>query len=226
MDEPKDVKDAATTQEHLARIADEVQRCQRCDLYMGARRAVPGTGNPLAEVMLVGEAPSASDDHKGYPFSGPSGAFLDELLEMAGLSREGVYLTNLVRHRVPGSRELLPGEIAACADYLTRQIAAIDPLVIVALGRGALARFLPGAKISSVHGQAKLAHGRIVVAMYNPAAALHREELRDTVVGDFRQALPAALVEAHRLAAEGKIGPHAGTSSSSSPDDPQQLSLF
>src|SRR5271165_6539337 len=104
MDEPKDVKDAATTQEHLARIADEVQRCQRCDLYMGARRAVPGTGNPLAEVMLVGEAPSASDDHKGYPFSGPSGAFLDELLEMAGLSRQGVYLTNLVRHRVPGSR--------------------------------------------------------------------------------------------------------------------------
>jgi uracil-DNA glycosylase len=210
--------DEEKAQQELDRIAEEVQRCQRCDLYVGATQAVPGSGNPLAEVMLVGEAPSAYDDRRGYPFSGPSGQFLDELLEMAGLSRTEVYLTNMVRHRVPDSRELLAGEIAACADYLTRQITAIDPLLIVALGRGALARFLPGTKISRVHGQAKVVGGRVVVAMYNPAAALHREELRETVISDFKLTLPAALAEARRLAA---------SSSSRPPDDqPQQPSLF
>ncbi|MGO8950862.1 MAG: uracil-DNA glycosylase [Ktedonobacterales bacterium] len=219
-----DVKDVA--QRQLDVIAEEVKRCQRCDLYIGARQAVPGSGNPRAEVMLVGEAPSAYDDRRGYPFSGPSGKFLDELLEMAGLNREAIYLTNMVRHRVPGSRELTPAEIGACAGYLTRQIAAIDPLVLVALGRGALARLLPGAKISSIHGQAKVSRGRIVVAMYNPAAALHREELRETVVSDFKHALPAALAEAHRLAALGKIGSLAESSTDSSREDPQQLSLF
>lgn len=210
----------AAMDDTLEVIADEVRACARCDLRIGARNAVPGSGRADAEVFLVGEAPSLYDDRKGYPFSGPSGAFLDELLALAGLSRAEVYLTNLVKHRSPESRELLPVEIAACADYLTRQIAVVNPKVIVALGRGALARFLPGAKISQVHGQAKLAGGRVVVAMYNPAAALHREELRATVEDDFRRALPAALAEARRLSAEGKLIP---------PDDqppPQQMSLF
>jgi DNA polymerase len=213
----EDIRESArlAAQQELDRIAEEVQRCQRCDLYIGAKQGVPGTGNPLAEVMLVGEAPSAYDDRRGYPFSGPSGQFLDELLELAGLSRAEVFLTNMVRHRVPDSRELLAGEIAACADYLTRQIATIDPLVIVALGRGALTRFLPKTKISRVHGQAKVAGGRVVVAMYNPAAALHREELRDTVVQDFTHAVPAALAEARRLAA-----------SRPRDDQPVQPSLF
>ena len=110
--------------------------------------------------------------------------------------------------------------MAACADYLNRQIAAVNPKVIVALGRGALARFLPGGKITRDHGQAKVVGGRIVVAMYNPAAALHREELRATVEDDFRRALPAAIAEARRLSAEGRLTPP--------PDEPppQQLSLF
>ena len=220
-------RDAKHVQRQLDQIAAEVQVCQRCDLYIGAQKPVPGSGDPLAEVMLVGEAPSAYDDRRGYPFSGPSGQFLDELLTLAGLSRSDVFLTNMVRHRVPESRQLLPGELAACADYLNRQISAIDPLVIVALGRGALARFLPRAKISSVHGQAKLSSGRIIVAMFNPAAALHREELRQTVVDDFTHALPAALIEARRLAAEGKIGSTpAASASSDDNDNPQQLSLF
>lgn len=204
----------------LAAIANETRGCTRCDLYIGARNAVPGIGNPRAEVFLVGEAPSMYDDRRGYPFSGPSGDFLDELLEMAGLRRADVFLTNLVKHRSPESRELAPSEVAACADYLTRQIAAVNPKVIVALGRGALARFLPGGKITRDHGQAKVMGGRVVVAMYNPAAALHREELRATVEDDFRRALPAAIAEARRLSAEGRLTPP--------PDEPppQQLSLF
>ncbi len=210
--------------EALQQIAAEVQVCQRCDLYRDARQGVPGNGNPQAEVMLIGEAPSVFDDRRGYPFSGPSGAFLDELLEVAGLNRADVYLTNVVKHRVPDGRELQPGEIAACAGFLARQIATINPLVIVTLGRAALTRFLPGSRISHIHGQAKPVNGRIVVAMYNPAAALHQEALRQTVLNDFTWALPAALEEARRLSAEGRMGQPRQPGRDELP--PEQLTLF
>jgi uracil-DNA glycosylase family 4 len=212
-------------EELLAQIAAEVQVCTRCELYRGARQGVPGAGSATAEVMLVGEAPSLYDDRRGYPFSGPSGAYLDELLARAGLRRSEVFLTNLVRHRVPEGAELLPGQIAACAGYLTRQLAAVDPLVVVALGSKATARFLPGTRISRVHGQARLHEGRVIVAMYNPAAALHREELRQTVEDDFARALPTALAEARRLEAEGRLR-RSGGRGHGDEEPPQQMTLF
>lgn len=206
------------TNSELSHIADEVARCQACDLHLGARLAVPGSGDPHAEVMLIGEAPSAYDDRSGRPFSGPTGVFLDELLALAGMSRAEVFLTNVVKHRLPAGQELSPAQIAACAPYLTRQIAAVDPIMIVTLGRYALARFLPKARISAIHGQARLHSGRVLLALYNPAAALHREELRETVVQDFTHALPLALAEARRIAGEGRPrGDEPG---------PQQMSLF
>jgi DNA polymerase len=195
-----------TPEELLEEIAAETRVCTRCPLHEGAHSAVPGEGPARAEILLIGEAPSHVDDRRGTPFSGPSGVFLDELLARAGLSRAEVFLTNIVKHRSPDSRELTAQEVSACASYLTRQIAAINPILIVALGRGAAKRFFPRARITEMHGQAQLVDGRIVVAMYNPAAALHREELRQTVVADFTNALPAALAEARRLAAEGKLG--------------------
>lgn len=208
------------TDDKLSRIAEETQRCQACDLHVGARLAAPGEGDPHAEAMLIGEAPSAFDDRSGRPFSGPTGVFLDELLALAGLRREHIYLTNVVKHRLLAGNELTPQEIAACAPYLTRQIAAVNPILIVTLGRYALARFLPKARISAIHGQARRQGGRILLAMYNPAAALHREELRETVIRDFTHALPAALAEARRLTAGGRPGPHEDE------PGPQQMSLF
>ena len=206
----------------LSAVAADAAACTRCDLHRGARQAVPGTGNPHAEIMLIGEAPSQFDDRSGAPFSGPSGGFLDELLALIALRRDEVFLTNIVKHRVPGSRELAPGEIHACAPYLTRQIAALNPTLVVTLGRGALRHFIPTGRISQLHGQARVVQGRMVVAMYNPAAALHQEALRQTVVDDFRRAIPAALAEARRLAAAGAPGP------TPTPDDdaPQQMTLF
>ena len=206
----------------LDAVAADVAACTRCELHRGARRAVPGTGNRTAELMLIGEAPSQFDDRSGVPFSGPTGAFLDELLALIGLRRDAVFLTNIVKHRVPGGRELAPGEIQACAPFLERQIAALDPLVVVALGRGALHHFIPSGKISQLHGQARVVRGRMVVAMYNPAAALHQEALRQTVIDDFRRAIPAALAEARRLAAAGALAP------ATEPDDdaPRQMTLF
>lgn len=211
-------------EEALERIAAETRVCTLCALHIGARNAVPGIGNPHAEVMLIGEAPSAYDDRSGAPFTGPSGVFLDELLAAAGKSRPEIYLTNLVKHHPPENRELHPDEISACAGYLVREIAAVSPILIVTLGRGALQWFLPNARISTQHGQARLHRGRILLAMYNPAAGLHREELHDVIVADFTRALPAALTEARRLLAEGKLTPHAPARE----DDagPQQMSLF
>ncbi len=215
-----------TPEEILDEIAAEVNVCEKCDLHIGAKHAVPGTGSPHAEVMLIGEAPSYVDDRRGAPFSGPSGLFLDELLALAGLSRAEVFLTNIVKHRSPESRALTPDEIVACAPYLTRQIAAVDPLVIVALGRGAASRFFPKVRITTMHGHAKLIDGRIVVAMYNPAAALHQEQLRATVLEDFRRALPAAIAEARQLAAEGKLARGTEATPREEEQPPQQLSLF
>lgn len=206
------------TSDELSRIAEETRRCEACDLHIGARLAVPGEGDPRAEVMMIGEAASAFDDRSGRPFSGPTGVFLDELLALAGMTREQVYLTNVVKHRLPAGHDLAPQEIAACAPYLTRQIAAVKPILIVTLGRYALARFLPRARISAIHGKTWPRDGRLLLALYNPAAALHREELRETVIHDFTYALPAALADARRLAAEG--GPREDE------PGPQQMSLF
>jgi DNA polymerase len=211
---------ASDDMNRMESIAAEINRCEACDLHIGARRGVPGAGDLQAEVMMIGEAPSSYDDRTGRPFSGPTGDFLDELLDLAGMRREQVYLTNVVMHRLPANRDLSPLEVAACAPFLNREIAAVNPILIVTLGRYALAHFLPKARITAIHGKAWPQGKRLMLAMYNPAAALHREELRSSVIADFATALPAALVEARSRT--GGVRPI--------PDEdnpgPQQLSLF
>ena len=213
----------------LEEVAAEVRVCTKCDLCKNTKNGVPGEGSPHAEVLFIGEAPGYHEDRQGRPFVGPAGQFLNELLGSVGLDRSTVFITNVVKHRPPENRDPLPDEIAACSDYLTRQIAALNPKVIVTLGRFSMARFFPNARISAIHGQAKKIDGRIVVAMYHPAAALHQSSLRQTVEEDFRRAIPAALAEARRLAAEGKLGGQPSGVAGDGRDDsppPQQLSLF
>jgi DNA polymerase len=176
--------------------------------------------------MLIGEAPGFNEDRLGRPFVGPAGGFLNELLEIAGLRRPDVFIANVVKHRPPDNRDPLPEEIAACSDYLTRQIAAIDPKVIVTLGRYSMARFFPGATISKIHGQYKVVDGRVVVAMYHPAAALHQQTLRQTLIDDFHTAIPSALAHARQLAAQGKLGNAAKADKEDDGKPPEQLSLF
>ncbi|GAC1458816.1 MAG: uracil-DNA glycosylase [Ktedonobacterales bacterium] len=209
----------------LEQIAVQVRDCTKCDLYKGTKHGVPGEGSAHAEVMLIGEAPGFNEDRQGRPFVGPAGGFLNELLEVAGLQRPDVFIANVVKHRPPENRDPLPEEIAACAEYLTHQIAAIDPKVIVTLGRFSMARFFPDARIGRIHGQYKVVDGRVVVAMYHPAAALHQQTLRQTLVDDFRTAVPAALAMARQLAAAGKLGKPANDQQSEG-EPPQQLSLF
>ena len=171
--------------------------CPLCELARTRTNAVPGTGNTRARIMLIGEAPGWQEDKEGLPFIGASGKFLTELIASAGLTREEVFITNIVKCRPPGNRDPFPDEISACAPYLDRQIALINPEVIVTLGRFSMARWFPGERISKIHGQAKKDGRRMIVPMYHPAAALHQSALRATIQEDFAR-LPKWLAEAER----------------------------
>ncbi len=171
----------------LTALYEEIADCPNCALARTRTQTVPGTGPAPADVMCIGEAPGAREDELGQPFVGPAGRLLDELLGAAGLSRESVYIANVVKCRPPGNRDPGPEEIAACRGYLERQIALVDPKVIVTLGRFSMAAWFPGESIGRIHGRARRVDGRLVMPMYHPAAALHRGDLRPALVADFQK---------------------------------------
>jgi uracil-DNA glycosylase family 4 len=216
----------------LSAVAVEARACTRCPLHVGRTQAVPGEGNPLSDVLLVGEGPGAREDATGRPFVGPAGQLLDELLQSIGWAREHVFIANVVKCRPPGNRDPEPDEISACRPYLDRQEAALDPAVIVTLGRHSLRRYLPDARIGEVHGRLRRSGGRFVFPMYHPAAALHQASLRETLFADMR-GLPAALlaarevIDAERTESVQAISPDpAPPAPTAETDDAEQMTLF
>lgn len=184
------------SEEVLRQIADEVSVCEKCELHHSRKRAVPGEGPANAEIMFIGEGPGFHENEQGRPFVGAAGKFLEELLASIGLKREQVFITNVVKCRPPGNRDPQPLEVETCTrEYLERQIQAINPRVIVTLGRYSMGFFLPNAKISNVHGQSMQARGRLIVPMYHPAAALHQGSLKPVVESDFAK-LPQLIARA------------------------------
>ncbi len=185
----------------LEAIATEVRACTACRLHVGRTQAVPGEGHPSTEVLFVGEGPGFNEDRQGRPFVGAAGSFLTELLGSVGWRRDEVFITNVVKCRPPDNRDPEPDEIAACAPFLRRQVEALDPALIVTLGRHSMGRFMPGARIGQVHGTTRPAdpetgaRGAEVFAMYHPAAALHQGSLRQTLLDDMAR-VPGALVAA------------------------------
>jgi len=171
----------------LSDVAAEVRVCTLCELSQSRTNAVPGSGPENAEVFFIGEGPGWHEDQQGIPFVGASGKFLTELIQRAGLQRENVFITNVVKCRPPGNRDPLPDEMEACAPYLNRQIDAIDPLIVVTLGRFSMSRYFPNERISRIHGQPRKIGRRLVVPMYHPAAALHQGSLRGAIEEDFDQ---------------------------------------
>jgi len=211
-----------STEEILKEVAAEVSVCTKCDLCKGRTKAVPGEGNPHAQVMFIGEGPVFHEDKQGRPFVGPAGQFLEELLASINLKRADVFITNVVKCRPPGNRDPQPAEIDACNGYLDRQIAAIDPQVIVTLGSFSMAKFFGGEKISAIHGRARKIDGRICIAMYHPAAGLHQQSLKESIRSDFKK-IPLVIAEAERLAAEGKMKAEPPKAKE---EPPEQLALF
>jgi uracil-DNA glycosylase len=210
-----------SSEDILQEVATEVSTCTKCKLCRGRTKAVPGEGNAHARILFIGEGPGYHEDKQGRPFVGPAGQFLDELLASINLKRPDVFITNVVKCRPPNNRDPEPDEIAACDNYLDRQIAAIQPQVIVTLGRFSMAKFFGNSKITTIHGRAQKKDGYICIAMYHPAAGLHRAELKDIIREDFKK-IPIVVAEAERMATE------APKQVPAKPQDepPQQLSLF
>lgn len=206
-------------EEELRQVAQEVSTCTKCALHYSRKLAVPGEGPANAEIMFIGEGPGFHENEQGRPFVGAAGKYLDELLTKINMKRAEVFIGNVVKCRPPGNRDPLPEELAACSDYLERQIQAINPKVIVTLGRFSMAHFLPNAKISSIHGQAMNVKGRLVIAMYHPAAALHQQSLKATIEADFAR-LPDLIAKAAQLP-ENKE-----QATEEKKPEPKQLSLF
>lgn len=196
----------------LNELYAEVAACQRCALYKTATRAVPGEGPGDARLMLIGEAPGFHEDQQGRPFVGAAGQFLEQLLASIGLKRQQVYIANVVKHRPPGNRDPMPGEMAACRPWLDDQISLIKPKMIVTLGRHSMERYFPGKTISKIHGTGYKKDGVIYFAMYHPAAALHQQSLRQAIEADMLK-IPTLLAEA-------------SDEERKTESQPQQLNLF
>lgn len=210
------------SEETLAQIAKEVSVCTNCALHHSRKKAVPGEGPAHAEIMFIGEGPGFHENEQGRPFVGAAGQFLDQLLAQAAVTRSDVWIGNVVKCRPPGNRDPLPEELASCDLYLERQIHAINPSIIVTLGRYSMNKFFPGAKISAVHGQMRKVGERFVIAMFHPAAALHQASLKPAILADFAK-LPELLKQARE--ALGKSAPEAKKEEPKE-DDLKQLSLF
>lgn len=226
----------------LNEIASQVAVCTRCQLHYSRKKSVPGEGPSAAEVMLIGEGPGFYENEQGRPFVGAAGKLLDELLARGGVKREEVFITNVVKCRPPGNRDPLPEELSACNEYLERQIEAINPKIIVTLGRYSMGKFLPMARISEAHGQPVWQRGRLIIPMYHPAAALHQPALKTTLERDFSKlgehiqnarkqstAQPQNPQKPPPPVESGAAAPPESSSGEPKPpkkDEPTQLSLF
>ncbi|MBC7236394.1 MAG: uracil-DNA glycosylase [Chloroflexi bacterium] len=178
----------------LEELHEQIRRCQKCRLYRGTTHAVPGEGPPHADIMFVGEAPGFHEDQQGRPFVGAAGQFLESLLASINLSRNDVFITNVVKHRPPNNRDPQVDELQACRPYLDRQIELIKPKMIVTLGRFSMELAWVDARISRIHGQPKKVGGIVYFPMFHPAAALHQPRYRSLIEQDFLK-IPEILAD-------------------------------
>jgi len=181
----------------LERIRTEILSSGICpDLAHSATNLVMGRGSPSAKIVFIGEAPGKNEDLQGVPFVGAAGKFLDEMLSTINLSIDEVYITNIVKYRPPNNRDPLPEEKRAFWPFLVRELQIVQPKLLITLGRHSMEYFLPGKRITEIHGQPKrimFGNGKLVVLpLYHPAAALYNGGLRNTLLEDFLT-IPAVL---------------------------------
>lgn len=186
----------------LDELAERVAGCTSCALYRTAKHPVPGEGNPQAEFLCVGEAPGAMEDEQGRPFIGEAGQLLTKILGAIQLTREEVFICNVLKHRPPGNRDPLPDEVLACQPYLLRQIELVRPKVILALGRFAAQTLLQTtAGIGALRGQIHQYHGVPLIVTYHPAALLRNEQWKRPTWEDVK--LARRVLDAARAAQRG-----------------------
>jgi DNA polymerase len=186
----------------LQELGQFMSTCTDCELSVARRTVVFGVGDPTADLLFIGEGPGSNEDQQGIPFVGPAGQLLNTLLSQVGISRESVYICNVVLCRPPGNRDPLPEEIEACKPRLLEQVGLVDPLVVVTLGNFATRTILNRmVGITRVRGQRFTWEGRTVIPTYHPAAILRggRGRIMEEAQADFRT-ITAAVEEARAAA--------------------------
>jgi len=174
----------------LDRLKEEALACKRCSLRQGCSQVVFGVGNPGARLMLVGEGPGGDEDRQGVPFIGRAGQLLNRILEAAGIERDEVYIANIVKCRPPGNRLPVQPEIDACLPYLQKQIALIDPEIIICLGSLATKTLIDkNASITRTRGSWHTIDGRRYMATFHPAALLRDPGKKRYVWEDFKEVI-------------------------------------
>lgn len=169
---------AGSTETELRKIAAEVAVCKKCGLHSSRTNTVPGQGSPSPEIMFIGEAPGADEDEQGIPFVGRSGQLLTKMIEAMGIRREDVFIANIAKCRPPDNRKPTPVEMDTCLPYLKRQIAAIRPKVIVALGATAVSGLLNLDGISKLRGTWQIFEGIDVMPTFHPAYLLRNPPMK------------------------------------------------
>lgn len=184
----------ADKQKRLDQIKADILSQNICpDLAQEATQLVFGDGSPDADIVFIGEAPGKNEDEQGLPFVGAAGKFLNEMLEMIGLKRQDVYITNIVKYRPPNNRDPYPDEKATFLPFLRSQLKVIKPKLVVPLGRHSMGVLLPPElRISQCHGQPKRYKGQVYMPLFHPAAALYNGSMRQTLIDDFTK-IPAVL---------------------------------
>ena len=185
------------TSPELETVHAEIRACPLCPLSATRKLAVPGDGPANAEIMFIGEAPGYWENERGLPFVGQAGHLLEELLAGIGMRRSDVFIANVLKCRPPNNRDPLPEEVSACRPYLDRQLAIINPIVVVTLGRHSSARFFPPKAMRDMHGKPVKIGDTTAMPTYHPAAILRQPGLRKVVDEDFR--LIASLLEKGRM---------------------------
>ncbi|KYG09759.1 DNA polymerase, partial [Sorangium cellulosum] len=175
----------------LSLIAEEVRTCQKCPLHEGRTHTVFSRGDPLSEIVFVGEGPGAEEDQQGEPFVGPAGQLLDKMIAAMGYHRDGVYICNIVKCRPPKNRKPEPAEMAACSPYLASQLALIKPKVIVALGATAVQGLIGTTEgITKLRGTWKLYKGSIpIMPTFHPAYLLRQPGAKREVWSDLKEVM-------------------------------------
>lgn len=174
--------------ESLEEIRRDLGDCRRCPLWRGRRNLVFGEGDPHARLMFVGEAPGEEEDRQGRPFVGRAGQLLTRIIEAIGLRREEVYIANILKSRPPGNRDPQPEEVAACSPFLRRQVAAVNPDVLCALGAYAARNLLESElPISRLRGRFHDFHGRPLMPTFHPSYLLRNPEAKREAWEDMKQ---------------------------------------
>lgn len=187
----------------MEQISNNIANCEKCRLRGLAHNPVPGEGSHDAKLIFIGEAPGANEDKTGRPFVGRAGNLLEKLLAEIGYKREDVWIGNIIKHRPPENRDPLPDEVAACAPYLAMQLKALNPVLIVTLGRYAMNYFYPEGKISRDRGHLLQIDEKNIYPVYHPAAGLRNSKMLNALKEDFLR-IPSVMDGIQNPSAEEK----------------------